>query len=60
MACGCLVGVKARERRVWTPYRGRCGLGLWARVAFVGAVALAGVVALLECVGRLAVVRHRY
>lgn len=27
MTCGYLVGAKARERRVWTPYRGRCGLG---------------------------------
>ena len=27
MACGRACGVKARERRVWTPYRGRCGLG---------------------------------
>ena len=27
MACGRACGVKARERRVWTPYRGCCGLG---------------------------------
>lgn len=27
MACGRARGVKARERRIWAPYRGRCGLG---------------------------------
>lgn len=27
MARGRTRGVKARESRVWTPYRGRCGLG---------------------------------
>lgn len=27
MARGRTRGAKARERRVWTPYRGRCGLG---------------------------------
>lgn len=41
VACGRARGVKARERRVWTSYRGR----KW--------VALAGVVVLLGCVGRL-------
>lgn len=28
MARGRTRGVKARERRVWTSYRGRCGLGV--------------------------------
>lgn len=27
VACGRARGVKARERRVWTSYWGRCGLG---------------------------------
>lgn len=42
MACGRARGVKARERRVWTSYRGCCGLsgarGLrsWARLRYWG------------------------
>lgn len=42
VACGRTRGVKARERRVWTPYRERCGLGgarwlrSWARVLTLG------------------------
>ena len=38
MARGRARGVKARERRVWTSYRGRCGLG-----ALAGVVVLLGV-----------------
>ena len=44
MACGYLVSVKARERRVWTPYRGYCGVGCarglrsWAKAFASGAV----------------------
>lgn len=42
MACGRVRGVKARERRVWVSYRGRCapsgarGLRSWAQVLTLG------------------------
>ena len=45
VACGRTRGVKARERRGWTPYRGRWGLGgarglrSWAREFEPGAAA---------------------
>ena len=36
VACGYLVSAKARERRVWVPYRGCCWARLQARLRYWG------------------------
>ena len=42
MACGRARGAKARERRVWAPYRGRCGLGVARGVCYWACRAVGG------------------
>lgn len=56
-------GAKARERRVWTPYRGRCGLGVARGLrsqlrAFASGAVTCGAREVLTICSRARIVEH--